>query len=114
MENSLAKALPVAIGFMANLAGIGGIAKKNKDVIKKLRQPIDKAVEKVVGFVADKLQKTKVEYGGTHGNVLWVEANPLTKKPRNTIGSEPKIKILLSLPIKLPVLKKTSMYYVKL
>lgn len=54
MENSLAKALPVTIGFMANLAGIGGIAKKNKDVIKKLRQPIDKAVEKVVGFVADK------------------------------------------------------------
>ena len=193
VENSLAKALPVAIGFLANLAGIGGIAEKIKDVIKKLRQPIDKAVEKVVGFVADKAralmakvtgvdktkeepprtqkehdaqvsaglaaldgeqkkqdqdhdgaltyeeaafaaeqvkqsypvfksltpiekdarwvfryvaspvkehvgfkveedkqQKTKVEYGGTHGNVLWVEANPLTKKPGNTIGSEPK------------------------
>lgn len=54
VENSLAKALPVAIGFMANLAGIGGIAEKIKDVIKKLRQPIDKAVEKVVNFVADK------------------------------------------------------------
>ena len=54
MENSLAKALPVAIGFMANLAGIGGITEKIKDVIKKLRQPIDKAVEKVVNFVADK------------------------------------------------------------
>ncbi|NLM20756.1 MAG: hypothetical protein GX207_03300, partial [Peptococcaceae bacterium] len=54
VENSLAKALPVAIGFLANLAGIGGIAEKIKDVIKKLRQPIDKAVEKVVNFVADK------------------------------------------------------------
>ena len=54
VEDSLAKALPVAIGFMANLAGIGGIVEKIKDVIKKLREPIDKAVEKVVGFVADK------------------------------------------------------------
>src|SRR5690554_883438 len=39
VENSLAKALPVAIGFMANLAGIGGIAEKIKDVIKLLRNP---------------------------------------------------------------------------
>ena len=39
VENSLAKALPVTIGFMANLAGIGGIAKKIKDVIKLLRNP---------------------------------------------------------------------------
>jgi hypothetical protein len=48
VEDSLAKALPVAIDFMANLAGLGGIVAKIKGV------PIDKAVEKVVGFVADK------------------------------------------------------------
>jgi hypothetical protein len=54
VENSLAKALPVAISFMATLAGIDKIAAKIKDIIKKIRQPIDKAVEKVVGFVADK------------------------------------------------------------
>ena len=54
VEDSLAKALPMAISFMANLAGIGGIATKIKDVIKQLRQPIDRAVEKVVNFVADK------------------------------------------------------------
>ena len=39
---------------MANLAGIGGIVAKIKDVIMKLRKPIDNAVEKVVGFVVDK------------------------------------------------------------
>jgi hypothetical protein len=193
VEDSLAKALPIAIGFMADLAGIGGIVEKIKDVIKKIREPIDKAVEEVVGFVADKakafiakltgaeqkreeppqnakehdtqvsaglaaldgeqkkqdrdddgaltheeakeaaqrvkqtypvfksiapiekgirwvfryvaspikeylgfnvkegnLQKTKIEHGGTHGDVLWVEANPLTKISGNTIGGEPK------------------------
>lgn len=56
VEDSLAKALPVAIGFIANLAGIGGIATKIKDVIKELRKPIDQAVEKVINFVADKAQ----------------------------------------------------------
>jgi hypothetical protein len=47
-------ALPPAIDFMANLAGLGGIVEKIKGVIKKIREPIDKAVEKVVEFVADK------------------------------------------------------------
>src|SRR5690554_8120809 len=41
---------------MANLAGIGGIAAKIKDIIKKLRKLIDKAMEKVVGFVANKVR----------------------------------------------------------
>jgi hypothetical protein len=34
VEDSLAKALPVAIGFMANLAGIGGLVEKIKGVIR--------------------------------------------------------------------------------
>lgn len=51
MKDALAEAMPVAISFMPNLAGIGEIAAKNKDVIKELRKPIDKVVEKVVNFV---------------------------------------------------------------
>ena len=64
VEESLAKALPVAIGFMANLAGIGGIVEKIKDVIKKIRAPIDKAVEEVVGFVADKAKALIAKFTG--------------------------------------------------
>jgi len=49
VENSLAKGLPVAIGFLASLVGIGGITSKVKDIIQKIRKPIDKAVGKAVG-----------------------------------------------------------------
>jgi len=49
VENSLAKGLPVAIGFLANLVGICGIASKVKEIIQKIRKPIDKAVGKTVG-----------------------------------------------------------------
>lgn len=54
VENSLAKAIPVAIGFLANLIGIGGIAAKIKELIQKIRKPIDKVVGKVVGFIVGK------------------------------------------------------------
>ncbi len=54
VEDSLAKAIPLAIGFLANLVGIGGIAAKIKEIIQKIRKPIDKAVGKVVGFITGK------------------------------------------------------------
>ena len=54
VEDSLAKALPVAISFLANLVGIGGIAAKIKEIIQKIRDPIDKAVGKVVGVIVGK------------------------------------------------------------
>jgi uncharacterized protein YifN (PemK superfamily) len=55
--NALAKGLPVAISFLANLIGLGGIAKKIQEIIKKIRKPIDKVIGKVVGFVVDKAKK---------------------------------------------------------
>jgi hypothetical protein len=54
VENALAKGVPVAISFLANLIGLGGIAKKVQEIIKRIRKPIDKVVGKVVGFVVDK------------------------------------------------------------
>jgi hypothetical protein len=54
VEDSLVKALPVAISFLANLVGIGGITAKIKEIIQKIRKPIDAAVGKAVGFIAGK------------------------------------------------------------
>jgi hypothetical protein len=54
VEDSLVKALPVAISFLANLVGIGGIRAKIKEIIQKIRKPIDEAVGKAVGFIAGK------------------------------------------------------------
>jgi hypothetical protein len=54
VENALAKALPVFISFLANLIGLGGIAAKIKEIIRKIRKPIEKAVGKIVGLVVGK------------------------------------------------------------
>lgn len=49
IENSLAKAVPMVISFLADLLGLGGVAKKVQDIITKIRAPIDKAIQWVVG-----------------------------------------------------------------
>ena len=48
VEQSLAKALPLAISFLASLLGLGGISEKIRSVIDKVRAPITKAIDTVV------------------------------------------------------------------
>jgi hypothetical protein len=48
IENALSKSLPVVISFMASLLGIGGISDKVQEVIKRVRQPIEKAINWVI------------------------------------------------------------------
>ncbi|MCP4373218.1 MAG: DUF4157 domain-containing protein [Deltaproteobacteria bacterium] len=54
VENTLAKGLVLIISFLARLVGLGGIAQKIKDVIKKIRAPIDKALDKVIDWIVKK------------------------------------------------------------
>jgi Domain of unknown function (DUF4157)/DNA/RNA non-specific endonuclease len=55
IEKSLARAIPVIIGFLAGLLGVGGISEKIKEVIDSIRKPINEAIDwvihKVVGLV---------------------------------------------------------------
>lgn len=48
VENALAKALPVVIGFLANLLGLGGLAKKVQAIILKVREKVDNAIDWVI------------------------------------------------------------------
>ena len=48
VENALSRALPVVIGFLASVAGIGGLAKKVEGIIGKIRKRVDKAIDKVI------------------------------------------------------------------
>lgn len=49
VEQALAKAVPVAISFLASLLGLGGIAGKIKSIIEAIQAPINKAIDAVVG-----------------------------------------------------------------
>ena len=48
VENALAKSLPVVISFLASLLGLDGIAGKIQAIFKKLRKPMEKAVDWVI------------------------------------------------------------------
>jgi hypothetical protein len=54
IEDALAKALPLAIGFLASLLGLGGVSDKVKEVVNKVRKPIDKVLDKLIGGVVAK------------------------------------------------------------
>lgn len=47
IENALARAIPLVIGFLANLLGIGGLAKKVTAIIKKIQARVAKAIKKL-------------------------------------------------------------------
>ncbi|MET0753363.1 MAG: hypothetical protein ABWZ66_08310 [Pyrinomonadaceae bacterium] len=55
IEQSLARTIPLVIGFLARLIGLGGISKKVREFITKVQtkvdQAIDKALAKIVGVV---------------------------------------------------------------
>lgn len=57
IENALGKAVPVLIGFLASLLGIGGLADKVLGVIRKIRQRIENAIVKFWTFVKGKAAK---------------------------------------------------------
>ncbi len=48
IENALKMALPIVIGFLANLLGIGGLARKVTSIIKKIRRRITKAIDSLI------------------------------------------------------------------
>jgi hypothetical protein len=63
VENAMARSLPVVIGLLASLAGLGGIGKTIQGIIKKVTQPInkviDKVIDKVVAFAKKLFKKGK-------------------------------------------------------
>ena len=67
VEGALAKALPLAISFLASLLGLGGITDKIREGIDKVRKPIEKAVDFVVMGAVKGFKKM---FGGAIG---WVK-----------------------------------------
>ncbi|MCB0534476.1 MAG: DUF4157 domain-containing protein, partial [Saprospiraceae bacterium] len=57
VETTMANTLTVIIAFLAKLVGLGGVPKKIVSIIKKIRQPIDKGIDKVVGWLVGLLKK---------------------------------------------------------
>ncbi|ACN14417.1 hypothetical protein HRM2_13060 [Desulforapulum autotrophicum HRM2] len=54
VESALGKSVPVIISLLASLIGLGGIGKAVKKIILKIRAPIDKALDKTIGWLVKK------------------------------------------------------------
>lgn len=63
IENALGKSVPVLIGFLASLLGIGGLADKVVGVIRKIRQRIENAIVKFWTFIKGKASKLLSKVG---------------------------------------------------
>ncbi|GAA1847202.1 phage tail protein [Agromyces salentinus] len=49
IENTLGRMVPVIIGFLASLLGLGGISGKIKKIIEAVQKPVNKVIDWVVG-----------------------------------------------------------------
>jgi len=57
VEQTMANTLTIIIAFLAKFAGLGNIPEKVVGIIKKIRQPIDKGLDKIVGWLGGLLKK---------------------------------------------------------
>jgi len=57
IEKSLANMIPLLIGFLAALVGLGGLAAKVKGFILKVQNKVDKAIDKVLKKIVDTVKK---------------------------------------------------------
>jgi hypothetical protein len=64
VEQALARVLPVAISFLASLLGLGGISEKIKKIIKKLQEPVNKAIDWVINKAAKLVRSAAQKLGG--------------------------------------------------
>ncbi|WP_431046325.1 hypothetical protein ACQUSR_31175 [Streptomyces sp. P1-3] len=79
VETSLAASIPLLIGLLASLLGIGGLANKVKSVFHAVGRPVKRAIDKVVDFIVRK------------GKALWAKfrkKDPAHNKPGGKDGTE--------------------------
>ncbi len=51
VEQAMGRTIPVFIGFLARLIGLGGISAKIKDIIKSIQSKVNKAIDKVTAII---------------------------------------------------------------
>ncbi|MEU0790674.1 hypothetical protein ABZ342_11450 [Amycolatopsis sp. NPDC005961] len=70
VENALARAIPVLIGALAALLGLGGIAGKVKNIFQQIARPVNRAVDWVIDKISGLVKK------------LWARLKPKPGKKR--------------------------------
>ncbi|MEV5197586.1 YwqJ-related putative deaminase [Streptomyces sp. NPDC053720] len=80
VEAALAASVPLLIGFLASLLGIGSLANKVKSVFHAVARPVNRAIDKIVNFIAKK------------GKALWNKLKGKDEKANDRGGASRKEK----------------------
>jgi hypothetical protein len=56
VEDTLARLIPLLLRFIAGQVGLSGIGKKIRDIIHKIREPIDKLIGRLLDGIVDKIK----------------------------------------------------------
>lgn len=64
VERALGMTVPIILGFLARLLGLGGIGKTVAGIVKKIRKPIDKVVNKAIAAIVRMAKKLLTKAGG--------------------------------------------------
>ncbi|MEU8636520.1 hypothetical protein AB0C38_30500 [Amycolatopsis sp. NPDC048633] len=76
VEKALARSIPVLIGALAALLGIGGIAGKVKEIFQKLARPVNKAIDWVIDKIVGLVKK------------VWAKLKALGKKVKDKFSKK--------------------------
>lgn len=91
VEAALAASVPLLIGFLAALLGIGGLANKVKSVFQSVSRPVTRAIDKIVDFIA---QKGKALWSKLKGKAPGRDDSPEGKKARLEKGLDVAVSAL--------------------
>jgi len=64
IAQALGRTIPLVIGFLARLIGLGGISQKIKEFITKVQSKVDQAIDKVIAKIVDVVRKLFGRGGG--------------------------------------------------
>ena len=84
VENALAKAIPVAIGFLASLLGLGDISSTVRKIIDKAQEPINKAIDWVINLA---VKGVKAAGQFVKGLVGKKDKQPDDQKPQDPVAT---------------------------
>ncbi|GGZ63817.1 hypothetical protein GCM10010387_66480 [Streptomyces inusitatus] len=57
VERALARSIPVLLGFLAALVGVGGIANRVKSIVQAMSRPVNRAVDRVIDRIVDLVRR---------------------------------------------------------
>lgn len=91
VERSLAGLLSLSISFLARLMGLGNIAKPIQDILKRIRKPVDNAMDKAINWVVAQAKRA--------GSFILQAGVPSDPKKRLTLGLRAAKAVVKRMPL---------------